>query len=293
MNPYSIWILEYAFIPECPISSLVYGRHNQGNVKLPYGYVLLKGNDTTILVDCGYNHDAVGRQFGEFYGVKNWRNPTVVLGEVGISPKEIEHVILTHAHFDHMGGLALFPNAKFYIQQRELTRAVWAMTLERKFRWLMTAADPADILYAVQLARDERITALDGDVEDLLPGVDVHLAEDTHTPGSQYVVVRNDGMRNSRDSYVCTGDLVYRHDNLHGGSPADPVYTPVGLAMGSQTNLIMATDKILKAANGEAKRVLAPHEENMPNIYPSRKSKEGLFIMEVALAPGGSSFVTS
>jgi hypothetical protein len=106
-------------------------------------------------------------------------------------------------------------------------------------------------------------------------------------------LVRNDGVRNSHDSYVCTGDLVYRHENLHGGSPSDPVYTPVGLAMGSQTNLIMTTDKILKAVGGEVKRVLAPHEEKMPNIYPSRKSKEGLFVMEVALASGANSFIRS
>jgi hypothetical protein len=94
-----------------------------------------------------------------------------------------------------------------------------------------------------------------------------------------------------RDSYVCNGDLVYTHENLDGGLPSDPIYTPVGLAMGSQTNLVLTTDKILKAANDEAKRVLAPHERNMPNIYPSRKSRDGLFVVEVALAPGDSSFV--
>jgi glyoxylase-like metal-dependent hydrolase (beta-lactamase superfamily II) len=157
----------------------------------------------------------------------------------------------------------------------------------------MTAADPADIINAIELARDGRLVTVDGDVENLLPGVDVHLAEDTHTPGSQYVVVRNDGLADSKDSYVCTGDLVYRHENLHGGTPDDPMYTPVGLAMGSQTNLIMTTDRILKAANGEAKRVLSPHEENMPKIYPSRKSKDGLFIMEVTIAHGEKSAVAS
>jgi hypothetical protein len=31
--------------------------------------------------------------------------------------------------------------------------------------------------------------------------------------------------------------------------------------------------------------VLAPHEENMPNLYPSRKSDAGLYVMEVNLAP--------
>jgi glyoxylase-like metal-dependent hydrolase (beta-lactamase superfamily II) len=117
------------------------------------------------------------------------------------------------------------------------------------------------------------------------------LAEDSHTPGSQFVVVRNDGKKASDDSYVYTGDLVYRHENLHGGTPEDPYFIPVGLAVGSQTNLVLTADRILKAANGEIRRVLAPHEENMPNIYPSRKSPHGLQIIEVALPPGELSAV--
>ncbi|HWA42312.1 MAG TPA: N-acyl homoserine lactonase family protein [Hypericibacter adhaerens] len=291
MTPYSIWILEYAFIPECPLSSLVYGRHNQGTVKLPYGYVLIKGNGQTILVDCGYDHESVGRKFGEFYGVQNWRSPRDVLAEVGLTPEQIGHVIITHAHFDHMGGLALFPNAKFYIQEREISRWIWAMSLERRLRWLMTAGDPSDIIKAVELARDGRLVTLKGDVEDLFPGIDVRYAEDSHTPGSQYVVIRNDGLRASKDPYVCTGDLIYRHENLHGGTPEDPYFIPVGLAIGSQVNLIMTADSILKAANGDTKRVLAPHEENMPSLYPSRKSRHGLQLMEVSLAPGERSAV--
>jgi len=291
VSDYSIWILEYAFVPEVPVSSLVYGRHNMGTMKLPYGYVLIKNKERAILVDCGYDHESVGRKFGEFYGVKNWYPPSAVLAEVGLTPEDITDVIITHAHFDHMGGLALYPKAKFYIQTRELQQWVWAMSLDRKFRWLMTAADPADILYSIELARDGRLVSVDGDVEDLMPGIDVRLAEDTHTPGSQYVVIRNDGAKNSADSYVCPGDLVYSHENLHGGTPDDPQYIPVGLAMGSQTNVVLTIDQIMKHAQGDTKRVLAPHEENMPNIYPSRKTENGLMIMEVALANGDKSAV--
>lgn len=293
MSNYSIWMLEYAYIPECPTSSLVYGWHNQGTVKLPYGYVLLKGQGTTILVDCGYNHDAYGRQLGELYGVQNWRPPKEVLAECGVTPEDIEHVIITHAHFDHMGGLRFFPNAKFYLQEKELSQWFWTMSLARPFRWLMSAADPADIMYAAELAEQGRLLSVKGDAEDILPGIDLRLAADSHTPGSQFVVVRNDGNRDSQDAYVCAGDLVYRHDNLHGGTPEDPMYVPVGLAVGSQTNLLMTSDAIMKSVNHDFKRVLAAHEENMPNIYPSRKSKLGLYIMEIALANGDQSVVTN
>jgi glyoxylase-like metal-dependent hydrolase (beta-lactamase superfamily II) len=291
MAEYSIWILEYAYIPEVAISSVVYGRHNQGTVKLPYGYVLLKGRDRVILVDCGHNEESVGRKLAEYYGVQNWHPPKTVLAEVGVAPEDVTDVIITHAHFDHMGGLKLFPNAKFYLQTHELQRFVWTMSLDRKFRWLMTATDPEDVINAVGLAREGRLVCVDGDVIDLLPGIDVYLAKDTHTPGSQYVVVRNDGAADSADRYVCTGDLVYQHDNLHGGTPDDPYYVPVGLAMGSQANLVFTSDAILKHAMGDLTRVLAPHEERLTRIFPSRKTANGLYVMEVALSGNDKSAV--
>jgi hypothetical protein len=94
-----------------------------------------------------------------------------------------------------MGGLDLFPNAKFYIQKREIDKWVWALTLGPEFRFLVGAADPADIIKATPLAREGRMIAVDGDLEDVLPGIDLHLAADTHTYASMYVTVRNDGAR--------------------------------------------------------------------------------------------------
>ena len=41
------------------------------------------------------------------------------LAEMGIIPEEIKHIILTHVHFDHAGGLPDFPNAQVHVHQRE------------------------------------------------------------------------------------------------------------------------------------------------------------------------------
>jgi glyoxylase-like metal-dependent hydrolase (beta-lactamase superfamily II) len=291
MPDYSIWLLEYACIPECPVGLMVCGRHNRGTAKLPYGYFLIKGRGTTVLFDCGYNHAAYGKQLGELYGVRNWHPPRDVLAECGLAPEQIEHVVISHAHFDHMGGMRLFPNAKFYLQERELSQWVWALALKPRFRWLAAAADPADIMYAAELARDGRLVSVRGDAENILPGIDLRLAADTHTAGSQYLVVRNDGRAESSDAYVCAGDLVYCHDNLHGGTPEDPVYVPIGLATGSQTNLIMASEAMMQAVGNDWRRVLAAHEEGMAKLYPSRKTGLGLDLVEIAVADGERSLV--
>ena len=202
MADYSIWILNFAEVPDAATSSLIFGRHNSGTEVLPYAYTLLKGHGKTILLDCGLNAEAHGKVFVDKFNVQKWAHPRDVLGEVGVKPEDIDYVILTHAHFDHMGGLSLFPNATFLIQSGELAAWVKIMAMERKFRWLMGATDPADMIEAIQLAREGRMIGIDGDADDVLPGIDLRVAPDTHTAYSQYVVIRNDGQAASNDCFV-------------------------------------------------------------------------------------------
>ena len=291
MSAYSIWVLEYAYVPEQPTSLFIYGAHNQGHRKMPYGYIVIKGKGTVTLVDVGYNHKAYGVVLATMYGVRNWQPPSTVLGECGVSPADVSAVFITHAHFDHMGNIADFPNATFHIQERELSKWVWAMSLERQYRWLMLGIDPADIMQAVDLARQGRLVCVDGARENVRPGIDLHPAYDTHTWGSMYVTVRNDLSSISADVWVFAGDLVYAHENMRGLDPADPQYIPIGLATGSQFSLITTTDEMIRRAGGDVNRVIPVHEERLKDLFPSRIAKTGLRITELALADGERSSV--
>jgi N-acyl homoserine lactone hydrolase len=291
MTSYSIWVMEYAHVPEYPLSGLVYGAHNQGHRRLPYNYILIKGQGHVAMVDVGYNHKAYGEVLANTFGVRGWHPPRTVLAECSIAPADVSTIFLTHAHFDHMGNMEDFPNATFYMQERELSKWVWTMSLERRFRWLTLAIDPADILRTVELARDHRLVCVDGDRQNVLPGIDLHAAFDTHTWGSMYVRLRNDLMPNSKDSWVFAGDLVYTHENLRGWKPEDPEYLPVGLAVGSQFNLIMTTEAMVKSVAGDINRVIPDHEERLKDIFPSRVTSAGLRITELALAEGEPSRV--
>ena len=293
MNRYSIWVMEYAWVPNYHLSGLIYGAHNQGHRKLPYGYILIKGQGQAALVDVGYNHKAYGEVLATTYGAENYHPPRTVLAECSVAPEDVSTIFITHAHFDHMGNIEDFPNATFYMQERELSKWVWSMSLNRRFRWLMLGIDPADIMRAVDLARQGRLVCVDGDREDVLPGIDLHAAFDTHTWGSMYVHVRNDGAARSANSWVFCGDLAYTMENLRGPDPGDPQYIPIGLATGSQFNLIMTTEAMVKAVDGDCQRVIPVHEERLRDMYPSRITKTGLRITELALAEGEPSRVRS
>jgi glyoxylase-like metal-dependent hydrolase (beta-lactamase superfamily II) len=38
---------------------------------------------------------------------------------LGYEPRDVQHIILTHMHFDHCGGLPDFPGAKVHVHRRE------------------------------------------------------------------------------------------------------------------------------------------------------------------------------
>lgn len=294
MADYSIYVLEYAAVPEYHVSGVIYGAHNQGYRKLPYAYALIKGKGHVALMDVGYNHKDYGKHLADKFGVRNWHSPRDVLAEVDVKPEDVDSVFITHAHFDHFGSVEDFPNAMFYIQEREIEKWVWAMSLPERMRFMMTAVDPGDILRGVNLAREGRLVTVDGALENVLPGIDLHVAYDSHTFASMWVTVRNDGATDSQDPWVLAGDLIYVYENIEGdGSAVDAehIYLPVGLATGSQTNLVLATEEIMQQAGYEKRRVIPVHEERLKDEFPSRITGNDLRVSEICVGDSEKEYV--
>lgn len=285
---YSIHVIEYAFAPARPIANYVYGA-GEGLVDVVFSFALIVGDGHVALVDTGYENDGNGRMLGEASRVEHWISPSAALARIGVSPDDVTHVFLTHAHFDHIGGMALFPSAAFYLQERELVEWEKALRLPRRFHWLTDAIDPADIARAREYADRARLTLLAGPCEDVLPGIDLFPAWDTHTAGSQYLLVRNDGRRGTGDSWVLAGDLVYRFENLNGGNEAEPFYVPVGYAQGSQTNNVMALEELSSRVSGDIRRIIPFHENRLRRRFRSRVADDGLAVIEIAVGEGDTS----
>ncbi len=106
-----------------------------------------------------------------------------------------------------------------------------------------------------------------------------------------YVTVRNDGARESADAFILAGDLIYTYDNLTGLDKNHPQLAPIGLAMGSQPNLMFTSGDMLKTVGGEHKRVIPVHEDRLTTVFPSRVTAAGLHAVELALADGETSRV--
>lgn len=289
MADYSIWVLEYATQPKTDTGGIVYGAYDQGVRAMPYAYVVLQSKDHVAMVDVGHNHADFGKILADSYGVAHWHGPVDALALCGLRPDDVDTVFITHAHFDHFGNVEAFPKAHFYIAEEEIEKSIWALALPERLKFIATAIDPGDLTKGAALARQGRLTLVKSDMQDVLPGIDLHLAPDTHSFASLWVELRNDRKRPSQDAWVLAGDLVYAYENLGGegaGVENGKPYLPIGFAIGSQTNLLLATEDMLKAVGHERRRVVPVHEERLKQVFPSCIKEAGLVISEICLADG-------
>ncbi len=78
----------------------------------------------------------------------------------GVTPEEVTDIVISHAHWDHMGGIDLFPKANVWIQKDEYryyTMDAWQPGGDHG------GIDPEDAKQLVQLNTEGRIRLVDGD----------------------------------------------------------------------------------------------------------------------------------
>ena len=278
MMNYDITILEYGVqigFSNAMVFSGYYGAGETTDVTYTFN-VLRDGEGNIILVDTGYdNQKKENQMLAEGVNLTNYQSPVTVLKKIGIQAEDVKHVILTHAHWDHMGGINLFPNAVFYLQKDELTNWIAAMALPKEYDILKASISCTDLEQCVGLLKERRLVLLDGDVDDLFPGIDIRTARDGHSFASSLVIVKTYGKK-----YVMVGDCAYVKANITGGR-GDGVSMPNGFAVGSAYHAIQTYQDILKYAEGNIENVLIGHEVGTWQQYPSVQTEDGLHIARV------------
>jgi len=283
MHDYSIWALELAQIPGYPDPALVYGKLD-GARMVPFYYFVLQSDDRLILIDSGFSDsDFVSKQ-AELYGVRAFSPPDKIMARIGLRPEEVDTILVTHHHWDHISGLPYFPNATVYIQRREVENWMAKWTAPPRQKWLCTGLDPDTGAELARIGAEGRLRLVEG-VADVAAGIQLRPAFDTHTAGSQYIVLKSS---DGGGPWVFPGDLAYVYDNIGGYDGVDE-HRPVGLAQGNMECCVRSTDEILTAANDNIARVLCSHEVRLWDRYPSKEFDDGLHAGEIFLAEGVAS----
>ncbi|MDF2854454.1 MAG: hypothetical protein K0Q87_305 [Neobacillus sp.] len=105
-----------------------YPANEKNQIELPTDPILIQMNGKNILVEAGLGRGKLSEKQLRNFGVSAESNVEESLNFLGLSTKEIDYVLMTHLHNDHVGGLtkrnedsyiSTFPNAKIITSKIE------------------------------------------------------------------------------------------------------------------------------------------------------------------------------
>ncbi|MEW2919704.1 N-acyl homoserine lactonase family protein [Ruegeria sp. ANG10] len=160
-------------------SFIIDDNHNALHAMDYFVWVLKRGNKV-ILVDTGYDTEEAAAR-----GRPIAMDPREALRPLGIAPEAVTEVIVTHLHYDHAGGLHMFPNAKLHIQSAEMAFATGPCMCHDHLRAPFTAGHVCEV---VKRLYSGKVVFYDGEAE-IADGVTVHCIGG-HSRGLQCVRVR-------------------------------------------------------------------------------------------------------
>lgn len=169
---------------------------------------LIVGGEKTILVDSGPSSN----EWAEKYHRKLTRTEDQLLipalAKKGYRPHDIDMIINTHLHWDHVYGNNDIPNVPIYVQRAEVRYAAAPMARDAN-------TYEADLKSPIFSQFYDRLHILDGDCE-IISGVRIILTPG-HTPGSQTVLVDTE-----KGIHAIASDTLSLSESLNSDPPWPP-----------------------------------------------------------------------
>lgn len=101
----------FGIIPK-PLWNKVHPADEQNRILLSLRLLLIQDGKRNILIDTGIG-DYHGKKFDERFAIVSEPSPLVhALKKIGLHPDDITDLIISHLHFDHVGGIGLLEGEK-------------------------------------------------------------------------------------------------------------------------------------------------------------------------------------
>jgi glyoxylase-like metal-dependent hydrolase (beta-lactamase superfamily II) len=244
---YEILAVQYGGVAGFPLRGLLPDASAEDTIDIAMAFWVIRNDDRVILFDAGFFRE----EWFDRFEVREYVRPDQALSRVDLGPDDVTDIVVSHAHWDHMGGVELFPNAVVWIQAEEYTYytgAAWQPGGNHG------GIDPADVAHLVERNMAGLMRLIDGDSVEILPGITVFTGA-RHTFASQYVMVAG----NPR--FVLASDNAYLFRNLTEGL-AGATFTPED----REANL-SAVRRMLELA-GNPERVIPGHDAEVFRRFP-------------------------
>jgi glyoxylase-like metal-dependent hydrolase (beta-lactamase superfamily II) len=245
---YSIEAIRYA-TAEDELAGLVMGAPKGEKINIAMVVWLIRGGGRNILFDSGYHRDT----FLKYFPSTGYIRPDEAVKLAGLQPEEITDIVISHAHWDHLGGIDLFPKANVWIQKEEYryyTGEAWQTGGDHG------GIDPEDVLALVRVNTQGRLRPVDGDNVEIFSGIRAYTGGH-HTYAAQYL--RVDGT----PPFVLASDNCYLYRNLaeHKASATfSEEFWPAN---------IKNQERMIELAGGNPDRVIPGHDAAQFQKYPT------------------------
>jgi glyoxylase-like metal-dependent hydrolase (beta-lactamase superfamily II) len=198
---YEIYALKYAGPFPRKLAMVLWNEGWEENIEVNYYIWAIKGKNEWVVVDAGTGLTEAARR-----KLKGFINPIDALKRIGVDGSNVNKVIITHMHFDHVGGMEMFPQAfpkaRFYIQKKEYD--FWAKHPFAKRPPFSHVADQLAIKAAADLEDTDRLVLISGD-QKIMPGIEL-LYSPGHTTALQTVAVNT-----AKGTAIVASDCLHAH----------------------------------------------------------------------------------
>ena len=253
-DTHEVYAIRYASIPDFPVNALIAGADPQRKLSIAMTIWLIRGNGRNILVDSGFYRP----QFFKEFKIEGFIKASEAVGQPGImpagqpalKPEDITDVIITHMHWDHADGMDLFPRARIWLQKDEYTYYTGEAWQQARTHG---GIEPDDVLAVVQLNLAGRVSLVNGDVQEILPGITCYTGG-KHTFQSQFV-----GVNTKAGIVILASDNMYLYENLE-------KHVPIAQTLDAASNL-RAQDRMKQLASSP--RLIVPgHDPAVFDKFP-------------------------
>ena len=115
---YEVYAIKYATRNAFRHDHFIGGDPHDAPMPMDYFVWLIRSAERTFIVDTGFT-----REVGEARKRTFLRSPAEGLALMGVKAADVENVIITHLHYDHVGTFHDFPRAQFHLQDDEMAFA--------------------------------------------------------------------------------------------------------------------------------------------------------------------------
>ena len=235
---YRIFALKQGESEKAKKRLFVDGAKKNERFKISFSFWLIQGAGKNILVDAGFTNPKKIEQ----WKITGYSDPAALLAKLDLTPDDITDVIITHRHWDHIGGLPLFNKARIFMNEGEFNDALknYKKRDRKIFNSLLKASEEQRLVFTRRL-------------QSVMPGITI-VRQGAHTRRFQFVVVNN-----LNGIWALASDEGPMYENYKSKLASGQTL--------SKKRSLAAIGNILKLAAGDMKRIIPGHEPEVFSLF--------------------------